>query len=76
MTGLSAERFALHERGRIDVGAFADLVLFDAERIIDRASFDEPTRICDGIHGVWVNGCMAWDGKRSTGRRSGRFLTH
>ena len=76
MTGLSAERFALRDRGRIEAGAFADLVLFDAGRIVDRASFDRPTQICDGIHGVWVNGCRTWDGHRATGERRGRFLTH
>ena len=43
MTGLTAARFGLAGRGCIEIGAFADLVLFDAERIIDRASFAEPT---------------------------------
>ncbi len=76
MTGLSAERFGLRDRGRIDIGACADLVLFDAAGIIDRASFDHPTRACDGIHGVWVNGIKAWDGGQTTGQRNGRFLTH
>ncbi len=76
MTGLAAERFALRDRGRIEVGACADLVLFDAERIVDRASFERPTQICDGIHTVWVNGRPAWQGGQATGQRNGRFLTH
>ncbi|MDJ0776505.1 MAG: D-aminoacylase [Gammaproteobacteria bacterium] len=76
MTGLAADRFGLRDRGRIRTGARADLVLFDAGRIIDRATFSDPTRVCDGIHGVWVNGQQAWNDNGATGSRSGRFVTH
>ncbi len=76
MTGLTASRFGLRDRGQIAIGNFADLVLFDAERIIDRASFDEPTQICEGIVSVWVNGEPAWHDETPSGLRRGRFLTH
>ena len=76
MTGLTASRFALQQRGRIETGHFADLVLFDAERIIDRASFAEPKQLCEGIVSVWVNGVPAWQDAAATGLRHGRFLTH
>jgi len=76
MTGLTAATFGLQQRGRIEIGNFADLVLFDAGRIIDRASFDEPKQLCEGIVGVWVNGTPAWQEQAATGLRSGRFLTH
>jgi N-acyl-D-aspartate/D-glutamate deacylase len=76
MTGLAAARFGLAGRGRIEIGAFADLVLFDAGRIIDRASFTEPTLPSEGIVAVWVNGVLSWRDKAPTGARQGRFLTH
>jgi N-acyl-D-amino-acid deacylase len=74
MTGLAAERFGLRDRGIIRSGAFADLVLFDRERIIDRATFDDPARPAAGIVAVWVNGDRVLDGGRETGRRPGRVL--
>ena len=76
MTGLTASRFGLQQRGRIEIGHFADLVLFDAARIIDRATFAEPQQLCDGIVSVWVNGVPAWQDAAATGLRHGRFLTH
>ena len=76
MTGLTADRFGLQQRGRIEIGHFADLVLFDAERIIDRASFTEPKQLCEGIVGVWVNGTPTWQDHAATGSRRGHFLTH
>ena len=42
--------------GRIAVGAPADLVLFDADRIIDRATYEEPRLAPIGVEGVWVAG--------------------
>jgi N-acyl-D-amino-acid deacylase len=76
MTGLTARRFGLAGRGRIEIGHFADLVLFDADTIIDRASFDEPAQISDGIAAVWVNGLPAWRDNAPSGTRNGRFLAH
>ena len=76
MTGLTAQRFALSQRGRIAAGYFADLVMFDADTIADRASFAEPTRISAGIVSVWVNGVNAWRNQAPSGQRNGRFLTH
>ena len=76
MSGLTADRFGLRQRGRIEIGHFADLVLFDAERIIDRASFAEPKQLCEGIVSVWVNGTPTWQDHAATGSRGGRFLTH
>ena len=76
MTGLTAATFGLPQRGRIEIGHFADLVLFDPARIIDRASFSEPKQLCEGIVSVWVNGTPAWQEQAATGLRRGRFLTH
>src|ERR1700704_5777407 len=52
------------DKGRIRVGADADITIFDAEHVIDRASFDEPLQYSDGIRFVLVNGVpVVRDGK-------------
>ncbi len=76
MTGLTAETFGLRDRGKIAVGAYADLVLFDPETVTDTASFEEPEQPADGISTVFVNGVVVWGGTQPTGERPGRFLTH
>lgn len=74
MTGLPARRFRLAGRGLVAAGAFADLVLFDADRIADRARFDDPTAEPDGIHALLVNGGLVlWQGELIDGHR-GRLL--
>jgi N-acyl-D-amino-acid deacylase len=72
MTSVPAERFGLRGRGRIAAGAFADLVLFDPDRIEDVATFERPHAFPNGIDVVVVNGAIAWDGER--GERAGRVL--
>lgn len=74
MTGLSAATFRLRDRGEIRPGAFADLVLFDPETVIDRATFEDPKQPAAGIEMVMVNGRLAWEGGSATGRRAGRAL--
>jgi N-acyl-D-amino-acid deacylase len=76
MTSLSAERFGLAGRGRIEVGFAADLVIFDAGNIIDRATYEDPTRPAAGIDAVLVAGEAVWEQGRSTGARPGRVLRH
>ena len=61
-------------RGTIAVGNAADLVLFDAETIADRASFDNPHRYPDGIDMVIVNGVVVIDREQHTGALPGRLL--
>ena len=74
MTGLSAARFGLTDRGEVRAGAYADLVMFDAETVADLATFDEPTRPAAGIDIVMVNGAIVREGGRVTGERPGRAL--
>ncbi|MBI5188507.1 MAG: D-aminoacylase, partial [Nitrospirae bacterium] len=60
----------------IKEGAFADVVVFDHEKIIDRATFDEPFLKPEGIYYVIVNGLPAiWEGEL-TGINAGRILRH
>jgi len=74
MTGLSAGNFGLKDRGEVRVGAFADLVVFDAARIIDTATFANPKQAAQGIDHVFVNGEIGWSNGQATSRRDGRFI--
>lgn len=74
MTSLTADRFGLTDRGTVREGAYADLVVFDAERIIDRATFEHPKSPAAGIDTVVVNGRAVWRNGGSTGARPGRAL--
>ena len=74
MTSLSAQRFGLKDRGRLAAGAFADIVVFDPDRIMDRASFEQPATPAAGISLVLVNGQATWRDGASTGARPGRVL--
>ena len=74
MTGLSAARFGLKQRGEIRAGHWADLVLFDPLTIRDVADFHDPQRAAQGIDGVWINGVLSYVDGKANGRRAGRFL--
>jgi N-acyl-D-amino-acid deacylase len=74
MTGMPAQRFGIAERGLIRRGYYADMVLFDADRITDVATFADPVRPAEGIESVWVNGALSYTPQGATGHRSGRFI--
>jgi N-acyl-D-amino-acid deacylase len=76
MTSLPAQRMGLRDRGTLRKGTFADLVLFDPQTVIDRATFARPQELPMGIQTVFVNGEMVWNDGRPTGSRPGRVLTH
>ncbi len=75
MTGLAARNFRLHERGQLRPGWFADVVVFDAARVRDLATFNEPLRRSEGIERVFVNGRLSYlaEGAGETDR-AGRVL--
>src|SRR5690606_40732155 len=80
MTIMPAQRLEarvpeLKDRGRIRAGAFADLVVFDPDRIIDRATYREPVLPPAGMHYVIVNGVpVVEDGGIVDGARPGRAI--
>ncbi len=74
MTGMTAKRFGLKDRGVIRVGALADLALWDPATIIDRATYEDPEQPAEGIVAVLVNGRPVWREGRATGERPGRVL--
>ncbi len=75
MTWLPAQRLGLADRGRIAEGLAADLVVFDPERIIDRATYERPRQYPEGIEHVIVNGEIVVEYGEHTGRRPGQVLT-
>ena len=74
LTARAADRIGLPDRGRIEPGKRADLVLLDPARFIDEATFDEPMKSPNGVAGVWVAGeAVVRDGK-PTGARPGGVI--
>jgi N-acyl-D-amino-acid deacylase len=73
-SALAAENAGIRDRGRLVPGGYADLVLFDPETVIDRATPEDPHALSEGIRGVWVNGRRVFDGSRATGERPGLVL--
>jgi N-acyl-D-aspartate/D-glutamate deacylase len=75
MTSAPAERLGIHGKGRIAVGADADLTVFDAARVIDRATFENPAQYAEGMVYVLVNGVpVVRDGSLVEGVAPGRGL--
>jgi N-acyl-D-aspartate/D-glutamate deacylase len=75
MTGMPAAVYRIPARGLIQAGQYADLVVFDAARLRDAATFQEPHQYAEGMAYVFVNGRAAIDEGRFTGALSGRVLT-
>jgi N-acyl-D-amino-acid deacylase len=74
MTGMSATRLGIRDRGTLKAGNYADVVVFDAATIADRATFMDPHQYPVGIDYVFVNGVAAIDAGRFTDARAGRVL--
>lgn len=74
MTALPAEIFGIAERGTIAIGRYADLVVFDEDKIVDRATYEQPYAYPGGIFHVYVNGRAAVKAGEATSERAGRIL--
>jgi N-acyl-D-amino-acid deacylase len=74
MTSLAADQFGIADRGRIITGAHADLVVFDHQRIVDRATYERPFVPPEGLRDVFVNGTAVLRNGSYTGARPGRVL--
>ena len=74
MTSLPARLFGFSDRGRIDEGVRADLVIFDPAAVRDTATYEAPCRRPEGIHYVVVNGRVTVAQGKHTGMRAGEVL--
>ncbi len=74
MTSMPAARLGLGDRGVIEVGAIADITVFDPDRVQDNSTFEEPELRASGIERVWVSGELVWSAGTPTGSRPGRAL--
>jgi N-acyl-D-amino-acid deacylase len=73
-SALAAAHVGIRDRGTIAPGMPADLVLFDPDRVLDRATPAEPHAVSVGIETVFVNGEIVYERGRTTGRRPGRVI--
>ncbi|KAA2238739.1 D-aminoacylase [Chitinophaga agrisoli] len=74
MTSLAAQKFQLKDRGLLREGMAADIVIFDEQQIIDKATFDVPHQYSTGFQYVLVNGQLELENGQHTGVRSGMPL--
>jgi dihydroorotase len=75
MSLMPAQRLGVQSKGRLQVGADADITVFDPERVIDRATFEKPAQYSEGIPHVLVNGVfVVRDGQVQQGLTPGRGL--
>jgi len=73
-SGLAAAHIGIRDRGVVAPGLRADLVLFDPESVLDRATPEEPHALSAGIERVWVNGEVVYQDAAATGRLPGRAI--
>ncbi len=74
MTSLPAQRLGCYDRGLIRPGCIADLVIFDPDRVAERATFRDPHKYCDGVTHVLINGQVVIEEGEDTGATTGSVL--
>ena len=74
MSALPAERLRLADRGRLDAGRKADVVVFDPARVRDAATYENPHQYAEGFSRVIVNGTVVFEDGRMTAARPGAVL--
>src|SRR5581483_8598330 len=74
MTSSVMRRVGMSDRGLLQPGCYADVVIFDPETIGDRATFEDSHRLSVGVRDVWINGTRVLAGGEHTGATPGRFL--
>jgi N-acyl-D-amino-acid deacylase len=74
LSGGPAKKMGLKKRGEIKIGNFADLVIFDAQKIADKATYENPYLLSEGINYVFVNGKAALAEGQLTGQLPGYAL--
>ena len=71
MTSFPAQKLGLKDRGLLKEGFWADITIFDADKIIDKATYENPRLYSEGVEYVFVNGVLAYNKGIFTGSKSG-----
>lgn len=74
MTSLPAQRFGLRDRGVLSTGMKADLIVLNPATLRDKATYEQPHQLAEGVEAVLVNGTATLAQGSPTGKRAGRFL--
>jgi dihydroorotase/N-acyl-D-amino-acid deacylase len=74
MTGATAARLSIRDRGELKEGWFADIMMFDPNTIIDRATYEQPHQLSVGVRHVLVNGVAVVTDGKVTGAKPGRAV--
>lgn len=74
LTSLPCDNLKIQKRGRLVAGNFADIVIFDPNKIQDKATFEKPHQLSEGMIDVFVNGLQVFKNGTHTGAKSGRFV--
>ena len=76
MTSLPAQTLGIRDRGLLKPGMHADITIFDPDKVIDKATYQDPIQFPEGIEYVIVNGAVTVEKGVHTGKRAGRVLKH
>ena len=74
MTSLNASKLGIEDRGLLQEGKRADITIFDAARVIDKATFADPHQYAEGIQHVIVNGTPVLEKGQHLGAKPGRVV--
>lgn len=74
LTSLPCDNLKIQKRGRLAVGNYADIVIFDPNKIQDKATFEKPHQLAEGMLHVLVNGKQVVKDGQHTGVKSGKFV--
>ena len=74
MTSLPAQRLGLQDRGLIREGNWADMVIFDPDKVIDKATYEQPYQLSEGIPYVIVNGVIVVENGKKNRKSPGRVI--
>ena len=74
MSSQSAKRLGIHDRGLIAEGYYADIAIFDSNKIIDKATFENPHQYSVGMKFVIVNGIIVVEEGKHNGNRPGKII--
>lgn len=74
MTSFTANRYYMKTKGLIKNGYDADILIFDYDKLTDKASYSKPTLLCEGFKDIIVGGKIVYENQRLTGENPGKIL--